>query len=165
MLDLLHSQLYAYPEDLDLLKTEPEYVRHRFFTIIKTILETPFRWTRQQAAGSLHISKRHIQRLIGAFLLLGIPGLRYKFKRLKISLPPSCRLRLHGAPSNHFRGPSFVRPAPTPSSFAINPPIRRPGASWPELGAGTAQRPPSHPNRCRVTPSGSSHRLGVGGVL
>jgi hypothetical protein len=99
MFDLLHSQLYARYEDVVVLKTEPDYVRNRYFTIIKTIMDAPFRWTRQKAAGSLHIPKRRMQHSIRAFLLFGIPDLRFKSKRLKTSLPPSSRLRLHGAHS------------------------------------------------------------------
>ena len=41
MLDLLHSLLYAKPDDVDLLKTEPDYVKDRYFTIIKTIIDVP----------------------------------------------------------------------------------------------------------------------------
>jgi len=83
MLDMLHSQLYASPKDHEILKGEPDYVQKRYYTIIKTILVTPFRWTRQQAADFLHISKRHMQRLVHAFKIFGIPGLRFKSKARK----------------------------------------------------------------------------------
>ena len=77
--------LYAKSADVKLLKNEPDYVQIRYYTIIKTILEASFRWTRQQAADFLHISKRHMQRLVRAFRLFGIPGLRFKSKLPKTS--------------------------------------------------------------------------------
>jgi len=83
MLDLLHSQLYAKPEDVELLKNEPYYVIDRYFTIIKTTIKAWFRWTRQQAADHLGISKRHMKRLVRTYLTKGIPGLRLKSKRPK----------------------------------------------------------------------------------
>jgi hypothetical protein len=75
VIDLVHSRLYARSADEDLLKKEADYVQIRYYTIIKTIMEVSFRWTRQQAADFLHISKRHMQRLVKAFRLFGIPGL------------------------------------------------------------------------------------------
>jgi hypothetical protein len=45
----------------------------------------PFRWTRQQAANKLHLSKRHFQRLVRIYRKKGIPGLRLKSKQPKIS--------------------------------------------------------------------------------
>jgi hypothetical protein len=78
MLDLLHSRLYAKPEDMELLRNEPEYVKNRYYTIIKTILKAPFRWTRQHAADNLHITKRQIYRIIRSYRSSEIPGLRYK---------------------------------------------------------------------------------------
>jgi len=84
MLDLINSMLYARSTDVELLKHEPDYVQIRYYTIIKTIIVAPFRWTRQQAADFLHISKRQMQRLVRAFKLFGIPGLRFKSKVSKI---------------------------------------------------------------------------------
>ena len=55
MHDLLHSQLYADPGDVELLKSEPDYVKNRYNTIIKSLLQAPFRWTRQNAADFLHM--------------------------------------------------------------------------------------------------------------
>ncbi len=80
MLDLVHSQIYAKPEDAELLKNEPEYVKERYFTIIKTMISAPFRWTRQQAADHLGFSKRHMQRLVKIYQKQGIRGLRHKSK-------------------------------------------------------------------------------------
>ena len=80
MIDLVHSRLYARSADEDILKKEADYVQIRYYTIIKTMLVASFRWTRQQAADFLHISKRHMQRLVRAFRLFGIPGLRFKSK-------------------------------------------------------------------------------------
>jgi len=77
---LFHSRLYAKAEDVEILKHEPDYVRNRYYAIIKTTLEAPFRWIRQKAADVLHISKRHMHRLVRAFRLRGIPGLRLKSK-------------------------------------------------------------------------------------
>ena len=59
MLDLLHSLLYAKPADVALLKAEPDYVKDLYFTIIKTTIDAPFRWTRQQAADNLRMLKRY----------------------------------------------------------------------------------------------------------
>jgi len=42
MLDLLHSQLCAKPQNVDLIRTEPDYEKNRDFTIIKTNLDAPF---------------------------------------------------------------------------------------------------------------------------
>lgn len=75
-----NSKLYAAPADVENLKHEPDYVQNRYYTIIKTILVAPFRWTRQQAADFLRISKRHMHRLVKAFRIFGIPGLRLKSK-------------------------------------------------------------------------------------
>jgi hypothetical protein len=83
MLDLLHSRLYAKPADVDLLKTEPEYVKNRYFTIIKTLIDAPFRWTRQQAADNLHLSKRYFYVILSNYRSAGIPGLRLKSRRPK----------------------------------------------------------------------------------
>jgi len=83
VLDLFHSRLYAKAEDVEILKHEPDYVRNRYYAIIKTTLEAPFRWIRQKAADVLHISKRHMHRLVRAFRLRGIPGLRLKSKRIQ----------------------------------------------------------------------------------
>ena len=80
MIDLIHSRLYVRSADEDILKKEADYVQIRYYTIIKTIIDVSFRWTRQQAADFLHISKRHMQRLVRAFRLFGIPGLRFKSK-------------------------------------------------------------------------------------
>ena len=78
MLDLLHSKSYAKPKDVELLKNNPDYIRNRYYTIIKTLLEAPFRWTRQQAADNLHITKRHLYRIIRKYRSSGIPGVLYK---------------------------------------------------------------------------------------
>jgi hypothetical protein len=78
MLDLLHSKLYAKPGDMELLRTQPDHVQSRYCTIIKTLLEAPFRWTRQQAADNLHVTKRHIYRIIRICRSSGIPGLVHK---------------------------------------------------------------------------------------
>ena len=67
MLDLLHSRLYARPQDVEVLKAEPDYVKDRYYTIIKTTIDAPFRWTRQQAADDLRISKRHLYRILGNY--------------------------------------------------------------------------------------------------
>jgi hypothetical protein len=83
MLDLLHSRLYARPADVALLKAEPDYVKNRYFTIIKTTLEAPFRWTRQQAADNLRISKRYFYVILSNYRSSGIPGLRLKSRRPK----------------------------------------------------------------------------------
>jgi len=80
-----NSKFYAASADMENLKHEPDYVQNRYYTIIKTILVAPFRWTRQQAADFLHISKRHMQRLVRAFLMKGIPGLRFKSRQPKTS--------------------------------------------------------------------------------
>ena len=80
MFDLINSRLYAKSEDVELLKTGPEYVQKRYYTIIKTTTDASFRWTRQQSADSLHISKRHMHRLVRAFRMFGISGLRFKSK-------------------------------------------------------------------------------------
>jgi hypothetical protein len=80
---MITSQFYARPEDMELLKNEPYYVINRYFTIIKTIVDALFRWTRQQAADHLGISKRHMKRLVRTYLMKGIPGLRLKSKRPK----------------------------------------------------------------------------------
>jgi transposase InsO family protein len=85
MLDMLHSRLYAKPEEAELLKNEQQYVIDRYLAVIKTMLVASFRWTRQQAATHLNISKRHMQRLVRAYLTKGIPGLRLKSKRPKES--------------------------------------------------------------------------------
>jgi hypothetical protein len=81
LLDLVHSKLYAKSSDVELLKNEPDYIHIRYLTIIKSILVAPFRWTRQRAANFLRISKRHFQRLVRAYRIFGIPGLRFKPKR------------------------------------------------------------------------------------
>ena len=85
MLDLINSKLYAKSADVEFLKKEPDYVQIRYYTIIKTILDALFRWTRQQAADFLHISKRQMQRLVRAYLIYGIPGLRFKSRQPKTS--------------------------------------------------------------------------------
>ena len=83
MLDLINSKLYAKSAEVEFIKNEPDYVQNRYYAIIKTTIEAPFRWTRQQAADILDISKRHMQRLVRAYRMLGIPGLRFKSKRPK----------------------------------------------------------------------------------
>jgi hypothetical protein len=85
VLDLINSKLYAKSADVEILKKEPDYVQIRYYTIIKTIIDALFRWTRQQAADFLHISKRHMQRLVRAYMMDGIPGLRFKSRQTKTS--------------------------------------------------------------------------------
>jgi len=83
VLDMKNSRIYAKASDMESLKNEPQYVMDRYLAIIKTTIIAPFRWTRQQAADFLRISKRHIQRLVRAFRIFGIPGLRLKSKRIQ----------------------------------------------------------------------------------
>jgi len=66
---------------IDELKSEPEYVKKRYFAIARTLSEPPFHITRKAAAEMIGKSVRHFYRLIKRFLHEGILGLRFKSRR------------------------------------------------------------------------------------
>ena len=82
---LYRSNIYLEKNHVEELKSEPEYVKKRYFAVASTLLEPPFHITRKAAAEKIGRSLRHLYRLIRRFLQEGIPGLRFKSRRPKTS--------------------------------------------------------------------------------
>ena len=83
MIDIEHSKIYLSPEDYEIVKEEEPYVQKRYFIIALMFQEKPFGLSRADGAKHLHLSKRHVYRLIRRFREEGIPGLRNKSTRPK----------------------------------------------------------------------------------
>ena len=82
---LYRSNIYLAENHIEELKSEPEYVKKRYFAIAKTLSERPFHITRKSAAEMIGRSLRHFYRLIKRYQEEGISGLRFKSKRPKTS--------------------------------------------------------------------------------
>jgi transposase len=83
VIDIEHSKIYLSPEDYEIVKEEEPYVQKRYFIIALMFQEKPFGLSRADGAKHLHLSKRHVYRLIRRFREEGIPGLRNKSTRPK----------------------------------------------------------------------------------
>ena len=83
VIDIEHSKIYLSPEDYEIVKEEEPYVQKRYFIIALMLQEKPFGISRAEGAKHLHLSKRHVYRLIKRFREEGIPGLRHRSTRPK----------------------------------------------------------------------------------
>ena len=70
-------------EHIELLKTEPEFVKQRYFAVAKALVPAPFRIGYKNATALIAISLRHFYRIVKRFRDEGIPGLRKRSTRPK----------------------------------------------------------------------------------
>jgi hypothetical protein len=83
---LIHrNHIYLEEEHIDLLRSEPEYVKRRYEAVASTLCSWRFRITRKEAARLLGISKRQLQRLVRRFIEYGILGLHFRSRKPKKS--------------------------------------------------------------------------------
>jgi hypothetical protein len=73
--------VYLSEGDVQLLRTEPPYVKRRYRAVSRTLAPDLVRITREAAAVLIGRSKRQLQRIVKRFREEGIPGLRFKSKR------------------------------------------------------------------------------------
>ena len=73
--------MYLSEGDVQLLRTEPPYVRKRYRAVSRTLAPDLVRITREEAATLIGRSKRQLQRVVKRFKEEGIAGLRFKSKR------------------------------------------------------------------------------------
>jgi hypothetical protein len=74
----MRGEVYLSEEDIQLLRTEPSYVRKRYRAVARTLCSDLVRITREDAADLIGISKRQLQRVVRRFREEGIPGLRFR---------------------------------------------------------------------------------------
>ena len=78
--------MYLSNEDRQLLRNEPEYVKKRYRAVVRTLAPIDLaRITREDAARLIRRSKRQLQRIVKRFREEGIPGLRFRSKRPRIT--------------------------------------------------------------------------------
>ena len=82
---MYQGNMYLVQEHVELLRSETEPVKRRYFAVVMTLIPEPLRKTRKQAADLLGICKRQIQRLVKRFLEEGLQGLRCRSRRPKTS--------------------------------------------------------------------------------
>jgi hypothetical protein len=75
------GEVYLSDEDIQLLRTEPAYVRKRYRAVARTLAPDLVRITREDAAKLIDRSKRQLQRIVKRFREEGIKGLRFRSKR------------------------------------------------------------------------------------
>jgi len=82
---VVNGDIYLDEGHAEVLRSEPEYVKKRYFAVAKTLAPPPFRIVREKAAELIGRSVRQMQRIVKQFKLEGIVGLRFKSKRPKTS--------------------------------------------------------------------------------
>ena len=73
---IVRGEVYLEEGHIQVLRTEPEYVRKRYRAVARTL--GPASVTREDAARLIGRSKRQLQRIVGRFREEGIPGLRFR---------------------------------------------------------------------------------------
>jgi len=86
MITIMRGEVYLDDTHVQLINSEEEYVRQRYFAIARTLVPEGLRITRKQAADMLGISKRQFQRILKRFKGERIEMLRKKSTRPKRSL-------------------------------------------------------------------------------
>lgn len=79
------GNIYLDKEHIVALKDEPEYVKERYFAVIKALIPKPFRIGYRNAAKLVKRSLRQFYRIVKRFREEGIAGLRLKSRRPKNS--------------------------------------------------------------------------------
>jgi transposase InsO family protein len=79
------GNIYLEKEHIELLKTEPEYVKKRYSAIARALVPPPFKIVYEKARGLIGVCLRHFYRILKRFREEGIPGLRLKSTRPKKS--------------------------------------------------------------------------------
>lgn len=79
------GNIYLDKEHIELLKTEPGYVKNRYFAVTKAQLPPPFHIVYETACGLIDVGLRQFYRIKARFLTEGITGLRKKSTRPKTS--------------------------------------------------------------------------------
>lgn len=80
---VVQGEVYLHESHVEALQGEPEYVKERYYALVKTLAPKPFRITRKKAAEMIERSLRQLYRVLGRFLEEGIVGLRFRSKRPK----------------------------------------------------------------------------------
>jgi hypothetical protein len=79
---IARGEVYLSDEDIQLLRTEPDYVKKRYRAVARTLAPIDLaRITREDAAKLIRRSKRQLQRIVKRFREEGIPGLRFRSRR------------------------------------------------------------------------------------
>ncbi len=79
------GNIYLEKEHIDALKDEPEYVKKRYFAVVKALIPNPFRIGYTNAAKLIDRCLRQFYRIVKRFREEGIEGLRLKSTRPKSS--------------------------------------------------------------------------------
>ena len=79
------GNIYLDKEHIELLKTEPEYVKKRYFALAKALVPEPFKIGYKKATALIDVCLRHFYRIVKRFREEGIPGLQLKSTRPKSS--------------------------------------------------------------------------------
>jgi ribosome-binding protein aMBF1 (putative translation factor) len=78
---IVQGEVYLERSDVEILKTEEEYVRKRYQAVARTLIDDDaVRIPRKRAAEILGRSKRQLQRVVKRFREEGIHGLRFRSK-------------------------------------------------------------------------------------
>ena len=78
---IMQGEVYLEQSDVEILKTEEEYVRKRYRAVARTLIDDDtVRIPRKRAAEILGRSKRQLQRVVKRFKEEGIHGLRFRSK-------------------------------------------------------------------------------------
>ena len=80
-----NGNIYLEKEHIKLLKTEPEYVKKRYFAIARALVPSPFKIGYKKATRLIGVCLRHFYRIVKRFREEGISGLRLKSTRPKKS--------------------------------------------------------------------------------
>ena len=82
---VLDGNIYLEKEHIKLLKTEPEYVKKRYFAIARALVPAPFKIGYKKATRLIGVCLRHFYRIVKRFREEEISGLRLKSTRPKKS--------------------------------------------------------------------------------
>jgi DNA-binding Lrp family transcriptional regulator len=85
MITIMRGEVYLDDTHVQLINSEEECVKQRYFAIARTLAPEGLRITRKQAADMLGISKRQLQRILKRYREDGIEGLRKKSTKPKSS--------------------------------------------------------------------------------
>lgn len=63
------GHIYLEKEHIELLKSEPEYVKNRYFAVAMAIVPKPFKICYKKAKELIEISLRHFYRITNVFVM------------------------------------------------------------------------------------------------
>ena len=78
---IVQGEVYLEEWHIAILRNEQEYVRKRYYAVVRTLVSDIVRITRLEAANMIDRSKRQLQRVVKRFREEGIAGLRFKSRR------------------------------------------------------------------------------------